>query len=386
MKKQIVLGTFFGDEGKGSTVQWLCKQAIDRGEKPLVVRFSGGPQAGHRIVNNGIEHICSSYGSGVLLDIDTCLNENVFVDPICIRKEYEVLEAKGIIPTLTISFNCRCITPYDVFSNIKDANNLNNGSCGMGIYQTFKRCKESKYSTLLQAIQDPEKFLEGVREYHKFVPEKEFEDMFIDSIKWLVEHASFYEEPLFLKDYDTIIYEGSQGLLLDMNHGFMPNCTPSKVGLNGLSPEILNDAEVFFVMRPYLTRHGNGYEPQCSQELEPYFTLEEPSNLDTGYQGVFKRGIFDFSLLKTSFDRHCLSNYKYLYNMKFNIVMTHIDCINNFSKIPVLFNSSYKIFELYDVTLWLKEYADNIYFSFNSELTSNQFIKEENYEYSKFYC
>ena len=42
MKKQIVLGTFFGDEGKGSTVQWLCKEAIDRGEKPIVIRFSGG--------------------------------------------------------------------------------------------------------------------------------------------------------------------------------------------------------------------------------------------------------------------------------------------------------------------------------------------------------
>lgn len=378
MKKQIVLGAFFGDEGKGSTVQWLCKEAINRGEKPLVVRFSGGPQAGHRIVYNGKEHICSSYGSGVLLNVDTALNENVFVDPICIKKEYEVLQEKGITPDLTISFNCRCITPYDVFSNLSDTNNLNNGSCGMGIYQTYKRCKESNYSTLLQAVRNPEEFLNGVREYHKLIPEKEFEEMFKESIEWLLEHASFYEEPLFLKDYDTIIYEGSQGLLLDMDHGFMPNCTPSKVGLNGLSPEVLSDAEIFFVMRPYITRHGNGYIPQLSSELENYFTLEEPSNLDTGIQGVFKRGVFDFSLLKTSFDRHCLSNYQYKYHMKFNIVLTHVDCINNFDKIPVLMKGDYKITSLSYFDLWVSLDGISIedwYYSYNQELTPQQFVK-----------
>lgn len=377
MKKQIVLGTFFGDEGKGSTVQWLCKEAINRWEKPLVVRFSGGPQAGHRVVYNGKEHICSSYGSGVLLDVDTVLNKNVFVDPICIKKEYEVLQEKGITPNLTISFNCRCITPYDVSSNLSDTNNLNNGSCGMGIYQTFKRSKESKYSTILQAIRDPEEFLNGVREYHKFVPEEEFENMFKEGIEWLLEHASFYEEPLFLKDYDVVIYEGSQGLLLDMDHGFMPNCTPSKVGLNGLSPEDLHCAEVFFVMRPYLTRHGNGYIPFYTDDLDSYFTLEEPSNLDTGIQGVFKRGLFDFSLLESSFDRHCLSNYRYKYHMKFNAVITHMDCITNFEKVPVLLRGSYRIIPFNEFASQIVGPVpiDTIYYSYNQELTSQQFIK-----------
>ena len=46
MAVKVVLGTFFGDEGKGSTVQWLCKKAIAQGKNPAVVRFSGGPQSG----------------------------------------------------------------------------------------------------------------------------------------------------------------------------------------------------------------------------------------------------------------------------------------------------------------------------------------------------
>lgn len=67
MEVKIVLGYTFGDEGKGVTVQWLCKKAIEEGKRPIVVRFSGGPQAAHTINHNGIEHICSSFGKGYIL-------------------------------------------------------------------------------------------------------------------------------------------------------------------------------------------------------------------------------------------------------------------------------------------------------------------------------
>ena len=68
---KIVLGSLFGDEGKGATVQFLCKKEIDKGIIPLVIRFSGGPQAGHRVLHNGISHVCSLTGSGVLLNCPT---------------------------------------------------------------------------------------------------------------------------------------------------------------------------------------------------------------------------------------------------------------------------------------------------------------------------
>ena len=56
MEKKIVLGSLFGDEGKGTVVQWLCKEAIADNKKCVVVRFCGGPQAGHTVTHNGITH------------------------------------------------------------------------------------------------------------------------------------------------------------------------------------------------------------------------------------------------------------------------------------------------------------------------------------------
>ena len=87
-KVKIVIGSTFGDEGKGNVVQWLCKQALDAGKKVAVLRYSGGPQAAHTVNYNGIEHVCSSYGAGVLLGVPTVLsNRHVLVDPISMQKE-----------------------------------------------------------------------------------------------------------------------------------------------------------------------------------------------------------------------------------------------------------------------------------------------------------
>ena len=83
---KIVLGSLFGDEGKGATVQFLCKEEINKGIIPLVIRFSGGPQAGHRVLHNGISHVCSLTGSGVLLNCPTYLHENVMIDPISLMR------------------------------------------------------------------------------------------------------------------------------------------------------------------------------------------------------------------------------------------------------------------------------------------------------------
>ena len=71
LKIKIVIGSTFGDEGKGNVVQWLCQQALNAGKKVAVIRYSGGPQAAHTIYYNGIKHICSSYGAGVLLNVPT---------------------------------------------------------------------------------------------------------------------------------------------------------------------------------------------------------------------------------------------------------------------------------------------------------------------------
>lgn len=328
---KIVLGGLFGDEGKGNVVQWLCRDS----KNPIVYRFSGGPQAGHRVVNNGISHICSSYGSGVLQNVPTVLTENVYIDPICIYNEYQALLKEGLskeqIPTILIDLQCKVITPYDVLVDTTDNKVISDGSCGKGIHATFNRYKYDDMLCYAGDLQDnPKSILIEARDFYMLPVESELEQLFIDSVNYLFENniITVSEEIYDIAEsrYSNYIYEGSQGLLLDMERGFMPHCTPSKVGLNALSEYIVKDSEVYIVIRPYLTRHGNGYEPKFPEKVPEYFHINDPSNTDEGPQGKFKYGLFDFDLLYRAIDRHCLDNYQ---NCTFNIVVTHIDCLIN---------------------------------------------------------
>lgn len=345
MQHKVVIDAFFGDSGKGNTVQWLCQNS----NRPIVHRFSGGPQAGHRVVHNGKSHICSSWGSGVLLGVPTYLNKNVFIDPICIVNEYNTLVKEGVeVPPLYINEECRVITPYDVLANTLNEKIQKDGTCNKGIYNTYKRYLDTpKYEWnqeyLDDILDDSIDYLEEVEEYYELERIIEYKNMFYDACEFIYKHTDIFKivsrspvnDQRDSYDYDTVIWEGSQGLLLDMDCGFMPNCTPSRTGLNGI-PEsnFKNPMEVYLVMRPYLTRHGNGWEFHDRGNLSKYFTLDEPSNKDDGAQGVFKRGAFDFPLFCRTIDRHRLDNYNELFDLKFNIVVTHWDCIKG-ETIPI---------------------------------------------------
>ncbi len=371
MKTQIVLGTFFGDEGKGSTVQWLCKEAIDRGEKPLVIRYSGGSQAGHRIICNGIEHVCSSFGGGTLLGVPTYLNENVMIDPISTKIEFEELQRKGITPKLYAHGEVSIITPYDVAANQSDAKVLSHGSCGEGIYHTFLRGMNNNKLPLKAAIIAPKQALRFVRSYYGADLNDELDKKFIEALEWIKDFVSRSDLPP--TGFNTHIFEGSQGLLLDMDCGFMPHCTPSRVGLNGIPKRYLKDAEVFMVMRSYLTRHGNGYNPFREDMVREYFTLDEPTNRNDGFQGTFKYGVFDENLLRRVIDRHHIDNLKREYNLSLNGVVTHLDCVI-MDCIPFLDRKTDFTRETIKRFLYFQSlYFDKIYGSYSPELSNEQF-------------
>ena len=321
---KIVLGSLFGDEGKGNTVQYLCKQAIAEGHKPLVIRYCGGPQSGHRVVHNGVSHIVSSFGSGVLLGVPTLYvgTSNCFIDPISLQIEKEELINKGLDPELYICGQPSIITPYDVTVGRNSSKILNDGSCGKGIYPTFYRYSKTDVHHFSSFIRQ----IEAISNFWKLESDEEINNKWIEAVNKLTFFKSTKESEEFINQYDVLIFEGTQGLLLDMECGFMPHCTPSKVGLNGIHKDLLVlDTEVYLVTRTYLTRHGNGYEP-FSYGLNEYMNVSyEPSNLNDGYQGIFKKGLFEVPLLLRAFDRHHLDNY----NVKYNLVLTHCDCINN---------------------------------------------------------
>lgn len=324
MEVKIVLGHAFGDEGKGVTVQWLCKEAIAQGKKPIVVRFSGGAQAGHTIVNNGITHICSSFGSGVLLGVPTAYTESFYFDPICFMREYKHLKRKGIKPIYALPDECCIVTPMDVFAGANDQKVRKDGTCGKGIYKAFKRSEDNgTYDTINDYDEGyANKIYDNAKEYYA-MQDIGCRRMFTTAYDKAIAGNSV----LFLSNYDVIIFEGSQGLLLDMDCGFYPHVTPSHTGLAGVPTWYLQDAEVYLVTRSYLTRHGNGYEPKFKHGLD--LSKKYESNVENEFQGRFKTGALETSLLNLAYQRHCIDNMVAKYNLSLNLVVTHMDVIGD---------------------------------------------------------
>lgn len=345
---KIVLGSAFGDEGKGVTVQYLCKEAIDKGKKPLVIRFSGGPQAAHTIRHNGIEHICSTYGSGVLLGVPTLIWDTAYFNPLDAKLEYEALKKKiKKVPPLYVMPKTRVVTIYDVTNGRRDAKVLSDGTCGRGIYPTFKRDKEGLHVypdnfDNLDIISELDYYY---YEYNKKPNSPEFKvckQIMKDKEKGKYDFFSITGGGMLLSMFDVLIFEGSQGLLLDMDRGFYPNVTPSKTGLNAFTEDkflekALQGAEVYLVSRTYLTRHGNGYTP-CQYGFNFDLSNKYESNVENQYQGIFKTGIMNFDLLNEAYNRHCLDNYWRLYNLTFNMVVTHFDLLDNVDEYKFIVN------------------------------------------------
>ena len=361
MDKKIVLGSLFGDEGKGVCVQELCRKALSEGKRPLVVRFCGGPQAAHTVFFNGLTHIFSSFGSGTLLNVPTLYVKTSLIDPICIVNEYNVLINKGITPQFDVC-SAKIITPYDVEFCRNDKKTLSDGTCGKGVYAALLRSNSEKCFTLND---NPNEILKSVVKYYNTTRYKEYDELFVNAI----EKVRVLNTKICVNDYDTIIYEGTQGLLLDSDLGFQPFVTATNTGLNNFDFEDLQNAEVYLVMRTYLTRHGNGYLPY---QVENYnLNDESESNVYNGFQGNFKTGVFDFDLLNEAFLRHKLNKYE---NVKFNVFLTHLDTIEKNGKFIFLKDKKLMEVEYQNCEQIKNLFAENIfsigvrnfYFSTNS--------------------
>lgn len=330
---KYVLGSQWGDEGKGKTVQYLCREAINQGKNPLVIRYCSGPQASHTVIHDGITHVCSSFGSGVLLGVPTLIDcvQDTLIDPIALKSEYEVLKQKGITPIYDFNDYCIIITPYDIIANRTNKDSLANGTCGCGIWEALNRVNETKggYIKDLERLlkEKLEVFLEDVRNFYNIDKQKELENEFIDAFNFIFEHAT----GLYIENYDTLIMESSQGLLLDGKCGLKPYITPCEIGpmraYNKLTQHWWDTTdtnyEIYLCTRTYTTRHGAGYIPKESDYIK-YPAFE--ANKNNQYQGQFKTGILDIDMINRAIDRHCLDNIE---DCKFNLVINHVDCIGS---------------------------------------------------------
>jgi adenylosuccinate synthase len=281
MKKKsiVVLGTQWGDEGKGKIVDMLTDRAA------AVVRFQGGHNAGHTLVINGEKTVLHLIPSGILRENVECLIGNgVVVSPQALLEEIRMLEAKGVPARerLRISEACPLILPYHTATDLareRARGKAAIGTTGRGIGPAYED-KVARRALRIGDLLHRERFaakLGEVLDYYNFMLKHYFKSETFDFQQLLDDCMSFVEfiQPLIedipaklhvlRTDGKNILFEGAQGTLLDIDHGTYPFVTSSNTTAGGASTGSgvgpLNLDYVLGITKAYTTRVGAGPFP-----------------------------------------------------------------------------------------------------------------------------
>jgi adenylosuccinate synthase len=278
----VVVGTQWGDEGKGKVVDWLTDHAQG------VVRFQGGHNAGHTLVIKGVKTALQLIPSGIMRDGVACyIGNGVVVDPTHLLSEIERLEGIGleVRSRLFVSESCPLILPFHVEVDkareaLRETSGAGKiGTTGKGIGPAYED-KVARRALRVQDLKHPERFakkLHELLELHNFAlggylhsKPLEFQPIFDHAMKvaeqlkpmmadvgYIVHNAS--------RGGANILFEGAQGTLLDIDHGTYPyvtssNCVAGNAAAGaGVGPDMLH--YILGITKAYTTRVGGGPFP-----------------------------------------------------------------------------------------------------------------------------
>ena len=278
-KNVVVLGTQWGDEGKGKIVDLLTESAS------AVVRFQGGHNAGHTLVIDGKKTVLHLIPSGVLREgVECIIGNGVVLAPDALLEELEMLESEGVPASerLKLSAGCQLILPYHVALDMaREAARGNKaiGTTGRGIGPAYED-KISRRGLRLGDLLNTERFtekLKEVMEYHNYTLKNYFNAEEVSYEKVLAESLEMAEKmrPMVIdvphtlykmrKAGKNIMFEGAQGTLLDIDHGTYPYVTSSSTTAggactgSGVGPKDLD--YILGITKAYTTRVGSGPFP-----------------------------------------------------------------------------------------------------------------------------
>jgi adenylosuccinate synthase len=323
-KNVVVIGTQWGDEGKGKIVDWLTDHSHG------VVRFQGGHNAGHTLVVNGKKTVLHLIPSGILRDHVMCyIGNGVVVSPDALLKEMDDLSAAGVdvYNRLRISEACPLILPYHVALDqareiAKGAAKI--GTTGRGIGPAYED-KVARRGVRIQDLFHRKRLaakLGEILDYHNFVLKNYFHADTVDFQKTLDDALALADrvKPLIMdvpralyeanKAGQNLLFEGAQGALLDIDHGTYPyvtssNCVAGAASAGaGVGPQTLH--YVLGITKAYTTRVGSGPFPT---ELYDALTKQDPAGKHMAEKGhefgsttgrARRCGWFDAAALKRS--------------------------------------------------------------------------------------
>jgi adenylosuccinate synthase len=276
----VVVGTQWGDEGKGKIVDWLT----DRTQG--VVRFQGGHNAGHTLVIGGKKTVLHLIPSGILRgEVDCFIGNGVVLSPEALLAEMDELQAagvNGVEARLSVSEACPLILPYHgALDRAREARRGDQkiGTTGRGIGPAYED-KAARRALRLQDLLNPERFarkLEELLDFHNFVLTQYYKQPEVDFKKTLDETLALAPRlvPLVAdvpralyhanKAGKNLLFEGAQGALLDIDHGTYPyvtssNCVAGAAAAGaGIGPMHLH--YVLGITKAYSTRVGEGPFP-----------------------------------------------------------------------------------------------------------------------------
>ncbi len=335
----VVCGLGFGDEGKGSVVDVLVR----RHGAGLVVRYNGGPQAGHNVVSpDGVWHCFAQFGAGTLVPgVRTLLSREMLVEPENLLAEAAALSSKGhgdALARLKIDPRCAVVTPlHKMIGQMLEICRGGSayGSCGMGVGQAvldrdagdqltvgelvagrglerrLKRLRKKRLAEageLLKRCSVPE-----LREAYEYFRQRTEPDRLLSAYRGFAEAAGgclegaedCLEEAIW--NGTTVVFEGAQGALLDRRFGFAPYVTKTRstwhnvAGLlddclaGGAMAERIGIAKIG-ALRAYGHRHGAG--PFVTEDAALADRLADPCNAANRWQGKFRLGWFDLVALR----------------------------------------------------------------------------------------
>ena len=280
----VILGSQWGDEGKGKIVDLLTDKAS------LVARFQGGHNAGHTLVIDGKKTALHLIPSGILRDHVTCVIGNgVVLAPDALLKEILMLEERGVQvrDRLKVSGSCPLILPYHIAldqARERARGNAKIGTTGRGIGPAYED-KVARRGLRLSDMANMERFAEKLKsllEYHNFSLQHYYHADPVDYEQTLALAQTWAEALLpMMADVteilhsareagENILFEGAQGSLLDIDHGTYPYVTSSNTTAGGTAtgtgfgPMYLD--YVLGITKAYTTRVGSGPFPtelQC---------------------------------------------------------------------------------------------------------------------------
>jgi len=317
-KNVVVIGTQWGDEGKGKVVDWLTEHAQG------VVRFQGGHNAGHTLVIGDRKTVLRLIPSGILrANVRVYIGNGVVLSPSALLQEIAELESAGIEvrSRLSISPACPLVLPYHVALDQAREASLGEtkiGTTGRGIGPAYED-KIARRALRVQDVFYPDRFaakLEPLLEYHNFVLTQYYKRAAVPYRETLDAALALAPqlEPMFAdvaariqearRRGDSLLFEGAQGALLDIDHGTYPYVTSSNCLAGaaapgcGIGPQLLD--YVLGIVKAYTTRVGTGPFP-TELEDDTGATLAKRGNEFGSVTGRPRRcGWLDLPALKRS--------------------------------------------------------------------------------------